>query len=292
MQNRKYISRRSAITTVGSMAALGATLSAGCADSKKEKATAFALVGDRYHNSDYIRTALGKTLVKEAGLTIDFTDEVTLLSTETLKGYKMLIVFRDGMIWPDGYGTRGSYPGITSGNNVEIVSDPPLPDFNAEPAEWLTAAQGLAVKEFVENGGSAFFYHNNSNVSLSDNNYRDVEGAIYTGHPPIRPFKVEITNTSHPITQGVKDFIVTDEQHYVQYDKNPKYVFMRSVNEDGLEYSGSIGNQGTSCEAGWAYDYGKGRVCFMAPGHMIVVMWNPEYVKLQKNAVRWLLREI
>lgn len=292
MRKRENISRRSAIVSVGTIAALGSTLPAGCADPKREKATAFALVGDRYHNSDYIRTALGKTLVKEAGLSIDFTDEVTLLSAETLKDYKMLIVFRDGMMWPNGYGGRGSYAGYTPEYNDEIVSDPPLPDFKAEPDEWLTSAQGTAVKEFVENGGSAFFFHNNSSVSRSDESYRDVEGAIYTGHPPIRPFKVKITDKSHPITRGVNDFIVTDEQHYVQYDKDPKHVFMRSENEDGLEYSGMIGNQGTSCEAGWAYEYGKGRVCFMAPGHMITVMWNPEYVKLQKNAVKWLLREI
>ena len=73
-----------------------------------EKSTAFAVIGDRYHNSDYIRTALGKTLVGDLGLTIDFTDDVKLLNAETLRGYKMLITFRDGMIWPQGYGAGGS----------------------------------------------------------------------------------------------------------------------------------------------------------------------------------------
>lgn len=52
-----------------------------------------------------------------------------------------------------------------------------------------------------------------------------------------------------------------------------------------------IGSLGTSCEAGWAYDYGKGRACYLAPGHMIPVLWNPEYEILQQNAARWLLRE-
>jgi hypothetical protein len=45
-----------------------------------------------------------------------------------------------------------------------------------------------------------------------------------------------------------------------------------------------------NCRAS-AYDYGKGRVCYMSPGHMLTVLWNPEYVKLQHNAVRWLLRQ-
>ena len=65
----------------------------------------------------------------------------------------------------------------------------------------------------------------------------------------------------------------------------------RSVNEEGLEYKDQAGRVSNSCESVWAYDYGKGRVCFMAPGHMVSALWNPEYEKMQKNAVRWLLRE-
>ena len=260
--------------------------------SHTKKTTAFALIGDRFHNSDYIRTALGKTLVREARLSIDFSDDVTLLSAETLKHYRMVIIFRDGKIWPDGYPDWGQYPGYLPGSSSEIISDPPLLKIDAKPQMWMKPAQGKVVREFVEDGGCAFFYHNSSHISISNKYYRDVEGAIYTGHPPVRPFKVKIVNKNHPITRDVNDFIVTDEQHYVKYDKESKYILMRSENEDGLKYSGSIGDQGTSCEAGWAYEYGKGRVCFMAPGHMISVLWNSEYKKLQKNAIKWLLKEI
>jgi len=283
------LSRRASLRNLGGMGALtalGSALFSRRAGAVPVKAECFALVGDRYHNSDYIRSALGRTLVREAGLSIDFTDEVSLLTADTLRGYKMLIVFRDGMIWPDGY--LGSYPGYGGGTaQAELKSVPPLPDLNGEPRMWMQPEQGRAVKEFVLKGGSAFFFHNNSHVSLSSKDYRDVEGAIYTGHPPVRSFWVRITNRDHPITRGVQDFLVTDEQHYVTYDKDPKHVLMRSENEDGLDYNG----QGSACEAGWAYEYGKGRVCFMAPGHMISALWNREYVKLQQNAVSWLLRK-
>ena len=50
-------------------------------------------------------------------------------------------------------------------------------------------------------------------------------------------------------------------------------------------------DQGAAAPGGWAYDYGKGRVCYMSPGHMLVDLWNPEYIKLQHNAVRWLMRQ-
>ena len=29
----------------------------------------------------------------------------------------------------------------------------------------------------------------------------------------------------------------------------------------------------------------------MSPGHMLTDLWNPEYIKLQQNAVRWIMRK-
>jgi type 1 glutamine amidotransferase len=43
--------------------------------------------------------------------------------------------------------------------------------------------------------------------------------------------------------------------------------------------------------AGWAYDFGKGRVVFTAIGHTNHAMWNPSYLRLQKQAVQWLLKQ-
>ena len=52
---------------------LGALGAAACAQGAK--ATAFALIGDRYHNSDYIRTGLARTIGRDIGVSIDFCDE-------------------------------------------------------------------------------------------------------------------------------------------------------------------------------------------------------------------------
>jgi hypothetical protein len=253
-----------------------------------EKATAFAIIGDRYHNSDYIRTGLSKTLGKDAGLSIDFCDEVKQMNAANLEGYKLLIVFRDGMLWPDGYPDETSNAGYVHTGSPKIVSVPAVPKHDSQPYYWITPAQGKAVRQFAANGGSVLFYHNVTYISPHNDDFRDVLGAVTEGHPPIRTFKVKILNKQHPITEGVNDFVVTDEQHFMIYQKDPKYLLMQSVNEDGLTYK----NLGATSAAGWAYDYGKGRVCYLAPGHLLTDLWNPEYEKLQKNAVRWLLREI
>jgi type 1 glutamine amidotransferase len=256
----------------------------GCAASK---ATAFGLIGDRYHNSDYIRTALSRTIAKELGVSIDFTDETKSLNQETLDGYKLLIVLRDGMIWPEGYPDGSTNAAWLATGKPKLISEPPVVSTAAKSASWITPEQGKAVRQFVDKGGAALFLHNVTHVGLTDPDFRHVLGAAYAGHPPIRTFKVKVKDPNHPITKGVRDFVVTDEQHYMEYDKDPKNVFLETVNEDGLTY----GKLGATAPGGWAYDYGKGRVCYLSPGHLLSVLWNPEYIKLQHNAVRWLLRQ-
>lgn len=237
-----------------------------------------ALIGDRYHNADYIRTTLAR-LFKSLDLPVDFTIDYEKLSAQLLSPYQLFVTLRDGMIWPNGYLGPDSYPYT---GELENADDFPL----SKPQSWMTEDQGLAVKEFVENGGSLYALHNSTHISLSSKSYRDVMGGAYLGHPPLRPFKVRVTNPDHPITRGVSDFIVTDEQHYMTYDKDPKHILLRSENMDGLRYE----NYGSTAIAGWAYDYGKGRVAYTAPGHTLHAMWHSEYVKLQQNAVRWLLK--
>ncbi len=244
----------------------------------EQKSTAFALIGDRYHNSDYIRTALRKTLVNEIGLTIDFTDNVRQLNAETLQGYQMLIIFRDAMEWPNGYDNTPGTP---------LVSVPPMAAIERTVTNWMTAEQGEAVKHFVAQGGAALLYHNVTYIAAANSQFREVLGAATEGHPALRPYKVEIVDPDHPITRGLTDFVVTDEQHYMVYDGAPERLLLRSVNEDGLTFK----ELGTTCEAGWAHEYGQGRVCYLAPGHTIPALWNPTYVQIQQNAVRWLLRE-
>src|SRR5207244_2239188 len=234
------LTRRSAIAVIA-----GASLGPGLSRSAP-KATAYSLIGDRYHNSDYIRTGLSRTIAKDLGVSIDFCDETKMLTAETLNGYKMLIILRDGMIWPDGYPDETSNAGWVAGGKVKLISDPAVPPTAAKAQFWMKPEQGKAVRRFVEEGGAAFFLHNVTHVGLTDPDFRHVLGAAYTGHPPIRTFRVKVKNPNHPITKGVHDFTVADEQHYMDYDKDPKNIFLESVNEDGLTFQ----KQGATAPAG------------------------------------------
>jgi type 1 glutamine amidotransferase len=280
------ISRRRLLKGAGAAAAGGLLLNAphaaGAGPADNGRPRVLALIGDRYHNADYIRVALMR-LFRDLDLPFDYTINYEHISAQRLASYRLFVVLRDGMIWPNGYLEPNDY---AYSHDLENLGDWP----KEKPESWITHEQGAAIKNFVQSGGALYALHNSSHISLSSPEYHEVMGGAYIDHPPLRPFKVSVVNKDHPITRGVQDFIVNDEQHYVTYDKDPKHIFLRSENIDGLRevYEGK--DLGATSIAGWAYDYGKGRVAFTAVGHTLHAMWQPEHYKLQKNAVRWLLR--
>lgn len=239
-----------------------------------------ALIGDRYHNSDYIRVALDRIL-DGLNLTVDYTINYDRLSSRLLADYQIFLCLRDGMIWPDGYSGPDAY---SYQQSFENRGDFP----ESKSKGWIKEEQALALKDFVNAGNGFYSLHNNSHVSVTSKTWREVMGGAYIGHPTLRPFQVRVVNAGHPITQGIHDFMVSDEQHYVEYDKDRKDILLEAQNLDGLTFQ----NLGTKSIAGWAFGYGRGRVVFTSVGHTIHALWNPEYVKLQRRAVRWLLKEI
>jgi len=289
MGTANKISRRRLLRNAAAIAAVGAVesdvlpasqASASSSGKSNGRPRSLALVGDYAHNCDAIRVSLNR-LFKELDLPIDYTTNYYDLSKSLLEPYQLFVCFRDNYIFPNGrsQGFAGS-------------------------EYWITEEQGQAVKDFVTAGNGLYSFHSNAFLSRSSTNYRDVQGGVGLNHPTLRPFKVRVVNKEHPITKGVEDFMVTDEQHYTIYDKDPQNILLHGENLDGLtfeavlrdpkeggpEASGPPQNLGTISISGWAHEYGKGRVVFTAMGHTIHALWQPQYLKMQKNAVHWLLK--
>jgi type 1 glutamine amidotransferase len=318
---KQRLSRRDLLQNAGAVAvtgALGSTKSwgdapqrgASYADRSGVKPRTLALIGDAAHNSDYIRVSLDR-IFKELELPIDYTTNYYELSASLLKPYRLFVCFRDNrdsMISPESFGDQGPVAtpeGPTGQRGGRAAQAAPLTDEERRNGgrgdAWISEDQGKAVRDFVAAGNGFYSYHNNAFVSRSSTNYREVQGGVGLNHPPLRPFKVRIFNKNHPVTRGVEDFMVDDEQHYLIYDKDPKNILLHSENVDGLRFTSPIRDPkdmspepnkdlGTTSVSGWAHEFGTGRVVFTAMGHTIYSMWQPEHMKLQKNAVRWLLK--
>ena len=217
-----------------------------------DRPRALALIGDRYHSPVYIRDHLAKALVRE-NIPVTFIENVEALTAEALAQHDLLIILRDGMNWPGGY----DQPHI----------------------KWMTDTQQQAIWDFVHGGGGFLALHNAQGLYPPDGLYYKLFGGDYGGHPEPYVYTVRVEDRDHPVTSGVEDFEIFDEQHTVKYYLDREHLLLRSIARDNL-----------SAPAGWWREMGKGRFCYLAPGHTPEALDHPMMQRLMRNAARWLLR--
>jgi type 1 glutamine amidotransferase len=213
---------------------------------------ALILAGDNYHNPNDAFEGVGSVL-KSEGVEVECTADFAAVGAEMLADKDIFVILRDGMEFPDG----------PQGQRVA----------------WMQPEQEDAIEQFVLNGGGFMPLHNSGWAYPWKGGYRRTFGGYYVGHPAIETFKVEVVNKTHPVTAGVESYEITDEQHFLWFDYDRVEVLLVSQGSDGRQSA-----------AGWAYEYGKGRVVYLANGHTLEILRHPTYQKLLRNAAQWLLR--
>ena len=212
---------------------------------------ALLLAGDRYHQAQDAFAGVVPAL-ESVGLQVECTTDFQALSTESLRGKRLLAILRDGMEWPN---TEGPH---------EV---------------WMQPHQEQEIASFIERGGGFLPLHNSSWAYPWQGPYRKVLGGYYQSHGPIVRVREEVV-ADHPITNGVEVFEVVDEQHWLWFDSDRVTLLLKSQAEDGREGPG-----------GWAHEFGAGRVAYLANGHTLEVLEHPMVRRLIENAARWLIRE-
>ena len=101
-----------------------------------------------------IRTALNRDIARDLGVSIDLCDDTTMLTSDTLDGYKMLIVHRDGMIWPGGYPVRQVSPASRRSS-----ASPSLPADRTSRSGGSNPNRARPSASSSTTGGSALFLH-------------------------------------------------------------------------------------------------------------------------------------
>ncbi len=213
---------------------------------------ALVLYADLPHEPGYIMEGL-PPVFQANGVTAHFTVDVRALSTENLNQVDLLVILRDGLQRPQ------------TGANSQYI--------------WMTQQQQEAVVRFVHEGGAFLNLHNSMGLYPDKGGYLELVGGRYIGHGPLERFRVEVVDPGHPITRGVSDFSVADEQHTPPYDKDKVHLLLQNRSDDGKVAA-----------AGWVYEPGKGRLCHLANGHTREALLHPMYQRLMRNAVAWCLR--
>jgi type 1 glutamine amidotransferase len=212
---------------------------------------ALVLIGDQPHEPGHIELGL-RPVFAATGVVPHFAVDVRALSAENLAHVQLLVILRDGLQRPQAAGQ---------------------PDY-----VWMTRDQEQAVVDFVHRGGGFLNLHNSMGLYPEDGPYLRLVGGRYIGHGPLERFRVEVVDRDHPVTRGVQDFSVADEQHTPPYDVEKVHLLLRNRSDDGQ-----------TAAAGWVYEPGKGRLCHLANGHTRESLLHPMYQRLMRNAVQWCL---
>ena len=150
-------------------------------------------------------------------------------------------------------------------------------DANEPASRRLTPQQEAELVNYVKRGGGFVGVHGAAVFRHDYELYPELLGGMFIKHPKMCEFTVKVENRSHPITQGVSDYSILDEPYIV--DWYPGSELLLSGDWDGEKHP-----------LGWAKEYGKGRVCYLANGHDRRSLETPEFQRLFRNAARWCAR--
>ena len=243
-------------------------------------ATCLLLGGDDGHFTQHSFPGL-LPAISAAGLEADFITKGPGLSASKLAGKRLLIIFADGytisnhVLDADGNAVRTSGPSWMSPQQAQDVENYVLaggalltihnslwgyPIVPREAPDQAAMMQELRDVQAVLRDASAPMTTEQAGQAEASRMgpYRRACGGVGGYHPAFERQSVHVVDPDHPIVSGVRDFEVHDEQHFVFYDAHlGARMFLKSRGSDGRE----------SC-AGYSYQHGRGRVCYLASGHV------------------------
>ena len=118
--------------------------------------------------------------------------------------------------------------------------------------------------------------------------YQFMTGGQWVSHPGgIVDYTVNITNPTHAITAGIKDFRMKSEQYYMHTD--PGNTVLATTTFSG-EHGGYDWVKGTVMPVVWTRPWGKGKVFYMSVGHVAKDFDVPEVPELLRRGMLWASR--
>jgi len=177
---------------------------------------------------------------------------------------------------------------------VDMVSDPDvLGRFDPKRysalvlhfMNWKCPAPGKVararLKKFVSEGGGLVLIHFACGAFGDWPEFRNLAGRVWDPnlrpHDPRGPFRVEIVDHNHPVTQGLSDFETNDELYTCLAGERPIELLARAKSKvDGRYYP-----------MAFVFTYGKGRVFHTPLGHDVKALSVPAVGELLRRGCAW-----
>ncbi len=138
----------------------------------------------------------------------------------------------------------------------------------------MTSAEQEALLRYVHDGKGFVGLHTATCAVEENQPYLEMVGGRFRSHPPYGEFAVQIADRTHPITEGVPDFLITDELYLT--DQLSDFHMLATASHEGQKVA-----------IAWTRAYGAGRVAYISLGHSLESFNNPHFFELTRRAVKW-----
>ncbi len=118
----------------------------------------------------------------------------------------------------------------------------------------ISDAQKDGLLNFIKGGKGFVGIHSAADSFRTSPDFRAFIGGYFITHPRYREYQVSVLDEKHPITEGLDEFVVTDEQYITDYD--PRNHVLATALYKGIAYP-----------VAWTKKWGKGKVFYLATGH-------------------------
>lgn len=269
MSTQKKTSRRTALKAGLAAAASAAIITpdghAALPHEIKPKAPgekrAVFLGGDVLHNFRAQEPAV-RRICERAGCKVYSVHDARFVTPELISDADILLIQR----W------LGSLPGWVPG---PVYEEAPPQD------HYMTDELEDAIVDNVKNRGMGFVSLHCTLWAMARKKFTEMLGIRAIIHGPLQLVHVHNFNQNHPITTGMEPFdIPIDENFGVEL-----------VNRNAVPLYETFGYSDKRRDiGGWCLEQGRGRVAGFAAGHTYFAYQDPNYLKMIRRGVYWVMK--
>jgi type 1 glutamine amidotransferase len=128
------------------------------------------------------------------------------------------------------------------------------------------------LDSFVKNGGGILAIHSATASFKDEPHYFEIIGGRFIGHGAVEDFVVRPVKSD--IFAGVEAFTIKDE------------LYLHEL-QPGIEVHFTAQHEEQTVPVVWTYHYGKGKVCYVVPGHVAASMKHPAVQEILQRGLRW-----
>lgn len=162
--------------------------------------------------------------------------------------------------------------------DLEVLAAPGLDPYEVlvffHTVGEITDSQKNGLLNWVASGKGYVGIHSAADSFRDCPEYRSFVGGYFVTHPHYRDYQVSVADAEHPITQGLTEFTVRDEQYILDYD--PRVHLLASALY-----------KGQAMPVAWTKPWGTGRIFYLALGHDPAACQHETFRLLLQRGTQW-----